>query len=90
MESALILSTPQKFYRTAINYNIGAQRFDETAQAIAHASGCSIKTDLSKTGAVKVNSVKGRMTLLDAVRTAIKGTTLRIKAVNNGQEIVVE
>lgn len=72
------------------DYNISAQRFDETAQAIAHASGCSIKTDLGKTGAVKVNAVKGRMALLDAVRTAIKGTSLKIKAVNNGQEIVVE
>lgn len=72
------------------SYDIASQRFDETAQEIAHASGCSIRTDLRKTGVVRVNAVKGNMSLIEAVRTAIKGTSLKIKAVNNGQEIVIE
>ena len=61
---------------TEIPYDIPAQRFDETAQALAHATGCFI--DLAKTGSVKVNAVKGKMSIRDAIRVAIKGTKLQI------------
>ena len=63
---------------TEIPYDIPAQRFDETAQALAHATGCFIETDLAKTGSVKVNAVKGKMSIRDAIRVAIKGTKLQI------------
>lgn len=63
---------------TEIPYDIPAQRFDVTAQALAHATGCFIETDLGKTGAVKVNAVKGKISIRDAVRMAIKGTRLKI------------
>lgn len=71
------------------DYNIPAQRFDETAQALAHATGCSIRTDLSKTGAIKVNAVKGKMSIRDAIKMAIKGTDLKVTQSKPG-ELTVE
>ena len=63
---------------TEIPYDIPAGRFDETAQQLAHATGCFIETDLAKTGAVKVNAVKGKISIRDAVHMAIKGTALQV------------
>ena len=63
---------------TVLPYDIPAQRFDETAQTLCHATGCFIETDLEKTGSIHVNSIKGRMSILEAVQTAIKGTDLII------------
>ena len=59
-------------------YAIPAQRFDETAQALAHASGCFIESDLEKTGSVQVNAINGKMSIRDALLTAIAGTDLKI------------
>ena len=70
-------------------YDIPAQRFDETAQALVHATGCFIHTDLSKTGAIKVNAVKGKMNIRDAIKMAIKGTGLKITHEKAG-ELTVE
>lgn len=53
-------------------------RFDEMAQQLAHASGCFIRTDLAKTGDVKVHSVEGKMSILEAIKTAIAGTRLQV------------
>lgn len=64
-------------------YDIPAQRFDETAQAIMHASGCGIEADLQEIGAVRVNAVKGKMSIWDAVKTALKGTGLKMTKVND-------
>lgn len=61
-------------------YNVNLPRFDETAQQLAHASGCFIETDLSQTGAVHVNPVQGTMTLREAIAQTIKGTPLKIVA----------
>lgn len=61
-------------------YHVNLPRFDETAQQLAHASGCFIETDLSRTGAVHVNPVQGTMTLREAVSDAIIGTSLKIVA----------
>lgn len=68
---------------TEIPYDIPSQRFDETMQALFHATGLFCNTDLSKTGSVKVNAVKGRMSVLEAVETAIKDTGLKIKEYND-------
>lgn len=59
-------------------YDIPAQRFDETAQALAHASGCFIESDLSKTGSIYVNAINGKMSIRDALLTAIEGKDLKI------------
>ncbi|MCE3026460.1 STN domain-containing protein [Salinicola sp. DM10] len=59
---------------------IPAQRFDETAQQLAHATGCFIETDLSRTAAVPVNAVTGAMSIRQALETALAGTPLKIVA----------
>ncbi|WP_353979521.1 STN domain-containing protein [Salinicola endophyticus] len=59
---------------------IPAQRFDETAQQLAHATGCFIETDLSRTEAVPVNAVTGAMSIRQALETALAGTPLEIVA----------
>ncbi|MGI4835734.1 MAG: STN domain-containing protein [Janthinobacterium lividum] len=59
-------------------YNLPAQRFDETAQAIAHATGCFIRyTDKSLVN-IPVQPVRGRLTRRQALRVALRGTSLRI------------
>jgi hypothetical protein len=59
-------------------YNLPAQRFDETARAIAHATGCYIRyTDKSLVN-VPVQPVRGRLTRRQALRVALRGSALRI------------
>ncbi|MEN0616224.1 STN domain-containing protein [Klebsiella indica] len=60
------------------DYDIHFYRFDETAQALAHGTGCFIRTDLSRTASVRVNPVKGRMTIREALHEAIAGTALKV------------
>lgn len=59
-------------------YDIDFVRFDETAQQLAHATGCFIETDLSNTAAVAVNPIKGRMSIRAALLVAIQNTPLKI------------
>lgn len=59
-------------------YDITFSRFDESAQQLAHATGCFIETSLSQTGSVQVNPVKGKMSIREALRTAIEGSKLEI------------
>lgn len=72
------------------DYDINFNRFDETAQQIAHATGCFIETDTSITGSVKPNSVKGHFSPREAVVLAVKGTSLKIvKQEDNLIEVVM-
>lgn len=92
IEAADTVPTQRRTFRdtiTELPYDIPAQRFDETAQQLVHATGCFIESDLSKTGGVRVNPVRGRMSLLEAVSTAIEGTGLRITE-ERGDRIKVE
>lgn len=59
-------------------YNLPAQRFDETAQAIAHATGCYIRYTDKKLMNLPVQPVRGRLTRRQALRVALRGTSLRI------------
>lgn len=59
-------------------YNLPAQRFDETARAIAHATGCYIRYTDKKLVNVPVQPVRGRLTRRQALRVALRGTTLRV------------
>lgn len=59
---------------TIADYDISFSRFDETAQQLAHGTGCFIRADLNRTAAVRVNPVRGRMTIRDALRTALART----------------
>ncbi|GAB7260332.1 STN domain-containing protein [Dickeya ananatis] len=70
-------------------YNLYFNRFDETAQQLAHATGCVVITDTSKTGAIRPHPVVGTLTIRQAVQMAITGTTLRITH-QDGDSITVE
>ena len=59
-------------------YNLPAQRFDETARAIAHATGCYIRYPNKALINVPVQAVRGRFTRRQALRVALRGTSLRI------------
>ena len=59
-------------------YNLPAQRFDETARAIAHATGCFIRYTDKRLVNVPVQPVRGRLTRRQALRVALRGTSLRI------------
>jgi hypothetical protein len=59
-------------------YNLPAQRFDQTAQAIARATGCFIRCPDKSLGNVPVQPVRGRLTRRQALRVALRGTALRI------------
>lgn len=59
-------------------YNLPAQRFDETARAIAHATGCFIRYPDRSLVNVPVQPVRGRLTRRQALRVALRGTALRI------------
>lgn len=72
------VQVPQGKCDAIANYDIHFSRFDETAQQLAHGTGCFISTDLSRTAAVRVNPVKGRMTIREALDTAIAGTGLKV------------
>lgn len=61
-----------------VTYNLPAQRFDETARAIAHATGCYIRYTDKKLVNVPVQPVRGRLTRRQALRVALRGTSLRI------------
>ncbi|HXV29002.1 MAG TPA: hypothetical protein VD840_01595 [Sinorhizobium sp.] len=64
---------------TVLDYDIDFDRFDETAQQIAHATGCFIEIEnMTAIASVKPNPVKGRMTPREALSAAIKGTSLII------------
>ena len=55
-------------------YSFKDWRFDETAQALAHASGCFIAIEDREVYAQKISPVEGRMSIRDAVAQALKGT----------------
>lgn len=67
--------------------DLPAQRFDETAQALAHASGCFIKTDLADTASVQVAAVSGHMSIAAALSRAIAPT--RLQLVQHGNTLIV-
>lgn len=71
------------------DYEAPAQRFDERAQDLAHATGCFIETDTSETGAVQVPAVKGTFTIREAIAKSTEGTRLKV-ARNEPDLIAVE
>ena len=68
--------------------NIKDWRFDETAQALAHASGCFIAIEDREVYAQKISPVEGRMSIRDAVAQALKGTAFEIKEATNDHIVV--
>ncbi len=66
----------QMLHHCGLQYQFS--RFDETAQQLAHGTGCFIRMDLSRTAPVRVNPFKGRMTIRDALCTALAGAGLKV------------
>ena len=69
-------------------YSFKDWRFDETAQALAHASGCFISIEDREVYAQKISLVEGRMSIRDAVAQALKGTAFEIKEATNDHIVV--
>ena len=69
-------------------YSFKDWRFDETAQALAHASGCFIAIEDREVYAQKISPVEGRMSIRDAVAQALKGTAFEIKEATNDHIVV--
>jgi len=61
------------------DYDMPAARFDETAQQLAHATGCGIVYDDQSLSPLQVNAVKGRISIRQAIHQAIDGTALQVK-----------
>ncbi|AKK66619.1 hypothetical protein NZ30_03530 [Xanthomonas translucens pv. undulosa] len=61
------------------DYDMPAARFDETAQQLAHATGCGIVYDDPSLSPLQVNAVKGRISIRQAIHQAIDGTAIHVK-----------
>ncbi|MDR6675510.1 hypothetical protein J2Y70_004146 [Xanthomonas translucens] len=59
-------------------YDLPAARFDETAQQLAHATGCGIVYDDPSLSPLQVNAVKGRVSIRRAIHQAIDGSALQV------------
>lgn len=60
------------------DYDLPPARFDETAQQLAHATGCGIVYGDPSLSPLQVNAVKGRISIRQAIRQAIDGTALQV------------
>lgn len=61
------------------NYDLNFNRVDETLQQVAHGTDCFVKTDkLNEIGSKTPNPVKGKMTIRNAVKTMLDGTSVHI------------
>ena len=60
------------------DYDLPAARFDETAQQLAHATGCGIVYDDPSLSPLRVNAVKGRISIRQAIYRALDGTALQV------------
>ncbi|UKE50201.1 STN domain-containing protein [Xanthomonas translucens] len=61
------------------DYAMAAARFDETAQQLAHATGCGIVYDDPSLSSLQVKAVKGRISIRQAIHQAIDGTAIQVK-----------
>ena len=57
---------------TAVHpYNLKDMRFDEAAQALAHATGCAVRYTDQELSAMKIAPVVGTMSIKDAIAAAL-------------------
>ncbi|MDQ1094458.1 hypothetical protein QE400_003871 [Xanthomonas sacchari] len=63
-------------------YDLPAGRFDETAQQLAHATGCMVVYRDPGLASLHVNAVKGQVSIRQALHQALDGTALRIAQEN--------
>ena len=61
---------------TAVHpYNLKDMRFDEAAQALAHATGCAVRYTDQELSAMKIAPVVGTMSIKDAIAAALDAPT---------------
>lgn len=69
-------------------YNLKDMRFDEAAQALAHATGCFIRYDDQELSAQKIAPVEGRMSIRDAVQKSLEGSAYAILSATDAELVV--
>ena len=66
---------------TAVHpYNLKDMRFDEAAQALAHATGCAVRYTDQELSAMKIAPVVGTMSIKDAIAAALDGSPYTISS----------
>lgn len=68
-------------------YDLKEMRFDEAAQALAHATGCTVRYTDQELSAMKIAPVVGTMSIKDAVAAALAGSPYTI---SNATDEVIE
>ena len=68
-------------------YDLKGMRFDEAAQALAHATGCTVRYTDQELSAMKIAPVVGTMSIKDAVAAALAGSPYTI---SNATDEVIE
>ena len=63
-------------------------RFDEAAQALAHATGCFIRYDDQNLSALKIAPVEGRMSIRDAVQKSLEGSAYAVTSATDSEIVV--
>lgn len=71
-------------------YSFRDWRFDETAQALAHASGCFIRYTDKDLNALKIAPVEGRMSIRDAVARALEGSAYAVESATETEIVVAK
>lgn len=69
-------------------YNLKDMRFDEAAQALAHATGCFIRYDDQNLSALKIAPVEGRMSIRDAVQKSLEGSAYGVTSATDSEIVV--
>lgn len=69
-------------------YSLKDMRFDEAAQALAHATGCFIRYDDRELSAQKIAPVEGRMSIRDAVQMSLEGSSYAILSATDAEIVV--
>ena len=73
---------------TAVHpYDLKDMRFDEAAQALAHATGCAVRYTDQELSAMKIAPVVGTMSIKDAIAAALDGSPYTI---SNATDEVIE
>lgn len=71
-------------------YSFRGWRFDETAQALAHASGCVIRYTDPELAALRIAPVEGRMSIRDAVEKALAGSAYAVERASETEIVVAK
>ncbi len=69
-------------------YSLKDMRFDEAAQALAHATGCFIRYDDQNLSALRIAPVEGRMSIRDAVQKSLEGSAYAVTSATDSEIVV--